>query len=342
MIVGLATQALPTTVEELLSPSLMAALDRLDASSRKLLMGVLPGERRSKRRGRSVEFDDFRDYSAGDDLRHIDWNIYARLDRLFIKLFREEEDLALNIAVDCSASMNAGDPGKLLYAHRLAFALSYVGLVNHNRVSIATFAPRAGQESPLSQLAPLRGRTSVRRIGLHLLKSLQESSRSLRAPASGAGVPAAAFARAMQLFSSTSARKGVCIVLSDFLSPSLVTPSTHEPGLDYLGAGTRGGATDTYCLQILAPQELDPRAAETQHAGSLRGDLRLTDVETGAGVEVTITPDAVESFRARFATSRELLREACSQRGIAYVCVNTSTPIEDLLLNTLRRGGLLS
>ena len=98
----------PKTLEDLIPPGLAATLDRLDLVSRKVFAGKLPGERRSKRRGRSVEFDDFRNYAPGDDLRHIDWNVYARLDRLFIKLFREEEDLALHVVVDVSASMQAG------------------------------------------------------------------------------------------------------------------------------------------------------------------------------------------------------------------------------------------
>lgn len=338
MIIGLDPQPLPDSLDAFLSPAFMATLDRLDASSRKLLMGVLPGERRSKRRGRSVEFDDFRDYTPGDDLRHIDWNIYARLDRLFIKLFREEEDLALNILIDCSASMNAGDPGKLLYAHRLAFALAYIGLVNHNRVGVATLAQRVGTP-PISHLTPLRGRTNVRRIGLHLLESLALASKGFAAPSNS---PENSFARAMQLFASTTARRGICVVLSDFLFPTLADGSFDGGGLDYLAAGTRSGATDTYCLQVLSPQELDPAKAATQHAGSLRGDLRLTDVETSAAVEVTITPDAIAGFRSRFSAARANLQAQCSSRGIAYVCVATDTPLEELLLNTLRRGGLLT
>src|SRR5438552_7630160 len=120
----------------LLDPAFMARLDQLDVMSRKLLAGKMKGERRSKRRGQSVEFADYRTYVIGDDLRFIDWNIYARLDRLFLKLFLEEEDLSVYVLVDMSKSCDYGDPHKALYLKRVAAAIGYIGLVNYNRVSI--------------------------------------------------------------------------------------------------------------------------------------------------------------------------------------------------------------
>src|SRR5689334_867653 len=117
----------------LLDPAFMARLDQLDLISRKLLAGKLKGERRSKRRGQSVEFADYRNYVIGDDLRFIDWNIYGRLDKLFLKLFMEEEDLSLYILVDVSKSCDYGNPNKALYLKRVAAALGYIALVNYNR-----------------------------------------------------------------------------------------------------------------------------------------------------------------------------------------------------------------
>src|SRR5947208_10613177 len=124
----------------LLDPAFMASVDQLDLMSRKLLAGKMKGERRSKRRGQSVEFADYRNYVVGDDLRFIDWNIYARLERLFLKLFLEEEDLSLYILVDVSKSCDFGDPNKGLYMKQVAAALGYVGLVNYNRVHVAAIA----------------------------------------------------------------------------------------------------------------------------------------------------------------------------------------------------------
>jgi uncharacterized protein (DUF58 family) len=134
------TIARPSSKSLLLDPSFMSRLDQLDILSRKLLAGKLKGERRSKRRGQSVEFADYRNYVIGDDLRFIDWNIYARLDKLFLKLFLEEEDLSLFILVDVSKSCDYGEPNKAIYLKRVAAALGYVGLVNYNRVHVVAIS----------------------------------------------------------------------------------------------------------------------------------------------------------------------------------------------------------
>ncbi|MCP4939860.1 MAG: DUF58 domain-containing protein, partial [Phycisphaeraceae bacterium] len=150
----------PTKVDELIDSRLMARLDHLDVVSRKIFNGRVQGERRSKRRGQSVEFADFRPYVHGDDLRFVDWNIYGRLDRLFLKIFLEEEDLSLIVVVDGTSSMHWGDPSKFEYARRLAMALGYIGLVNQNRVSLAAFGglDSEGESAGLQRISNLRGR----------------------------------------------------------------------------------------------------------------------------------------------------------------------------------------
>ena len=330
------TTARPRTIDELLGPELAGRLDRLDVLSRKMLAGKLPGERRSKRRGRSVEFDDFRNYVPGDDLRHIDWNILARLDKFFIKLFREEEDLALHLIVDASGSMDTGSPNKLVYAHQLAMALGYIGLVNQNRVSGATIggpdpdSPTGATRPRLHQLAPMRGRNSIQRLAGFLLASLAATTR--RGASTGPD-PDDLFAEAMRSAALGRAGRGVMIVLSDFLHPR-----GSESGLQYLGAATMDGAFDTYALQVLSPSELDP--AKDQERGLL-GDLRLTDIETGRAAEVTVTPAAVSKYRAELRRHNERLRTDCLSRGIAYFLVPTDTAADQLILGSLRKGGLL-
>jgi uncharacterized protein (DUF58 family) len=155
----------PLDPSELIPPGLAAALDQLDVSTRRMFPGKLHGERRSKARGRSVEFEDFRPYVPGDDLRHVDWNVFARLDRFFIKIFQEEQDLALHIVLDCSASMDAGTPSKLLFGQRVAMALGYLGLVNNNRVALWLF----GGGAAVKRLPPMRGRTSAQRLAKFLI-----------------------------------------------------------------------------------------------------------------------------------------------------------------------------
>src|SRR5512136_1765889 len=111
------------SAQTLLSPSFLYTLDRLTLVSRRLRTGTFKGERRSPRRGGSVEFADYREYAPGDDFRQIDWNAYARLERLFLRLFVEEEDATVHIILDASQSMDWGEPQKWNYAQRVAAAL---------------------------------------------------------------------------------------------------------------------------------------------------------------------------------------------------------------------------
>src|SRR5438552_10137646 len=148
-----------TERKPLLDGKFLAKLEQLELVSRKIFIGVMKGERRSKRKGQSVEFADYRNYVVGDDLRHLDWNLFARLDRLFIRLFLEEEDLHFTILIDNSLSMDFGNPTKLHYARQVAAALAFIGLVNMDRVVIEAFNDRLPQSMPAA-----RGRRSLWRV----------------------------------------------------------------------------------------------------------------------------------------------------------------------------------
>lgn len=333
MLAGSRTPA-PTTPEELLGPTLSRRLDRLDVISRKLFAGKLPGERRSKRRGQSVEFDDYRQYAPGDDLRHLDWNVFARLDRFFIKLFREEEDLGLHIVIDASASMDAGDrpsvggddaiPTKVVYAHRLAMALGYVGLVGQNRVSVTVFG-RPGEG--LRRMAPARGRRSVERLSAFLLESLRPL------PQDASATPPLDFALALRRVALARSGKGVLVLLSDFL-----VRDGLEQGLTDLGLAARKGALDAYALQTMSPGELDP--ARERERG-LVGDLRLTDVESGNPAEITISAELLKTYRTRLDAHLDRVRTLCAARSIEHLLVPTDTPVDRLVLQTLRQRGVV-
>jgi len=320
------------SLERLLPPGLAARLDRLDLVSRKVFAGKLPGERRSKRRGRSVEFDDHRNYVPGDDLRHIDWNVLARHDRFFLKLFREDQDLALHLLVDASESMNTGDPNKRLFAARLAMALGYIGLVNQNRVVLTVFH---GPGRALTPLAPVRGRTNAARLADVLIASLDPR---VGAPNSQAtrdsvrdvpGVRAMNFNAALRSVAQHRSGRGVLVVISDFLHRE-----GHRAGLDFL-AGALANSFDTFVFHTLAPGELDPAADR------LIGDVRLTDIESGDSAEVTVSAAVLNKYRAALAAFRDELRSDCRARGIDYQPVLTSTPIDEFVLSTLRKGGVL-
>ena len=288
----------------LLDADFMSRLDQLDLVSRKLLAGKLKGERRSKRKGQSVEFADYRNYVLGDDLRFIDWNIFARLDRLFIKLFQEEEDLSLYILCDVSASCDYGTPNKADYIRRVAAALGYIGLVNYNRVSLAAMS-----DTIVAETGALRGRRVVPRM-IEFVNKLQPSG-------------ASHFAEACKRFALTHRQKGVCVVLSDFF-----IKDGFEDGLKYLSSGKY----DLFCVQVLSPQEIEP---------DLQGDLKLVDLEDGDAAEVSITQPLVKRYKANLNAYCLALKEYVTRRGGTYLFSSTAVPFQTLVLNYLRERGLL-
>jgi uncharacterized protein (DUF58 family) len=289
---------------QLLSSEFMARLDQLDLVSRKLLAGKLKGERRSKRRGQSVEFADYRNYVIGDDLRFIDWNIYGRLDRLFLKLFLEEEDLSLYILLDVSKSCDFGTPNKAAYLKQVAAALGYVGLVNYNRVAIAAMA-----DGIVAETGAMRGRRRVPQM-IDFISKLQPTG-------------ASHFADACRKFALAHRQKGVCVVLSDFF-----VKEGFEAGLRYVA----GGKYDLFCVQVLSPQEIDP---------DISGDLKLKDVEDSDMAEVSVTQPLIKKYKANLNAYCLSLKEYLTRRGATYLFSSTTVPFDTLVLNYLRQRGLL-
>lgn len=306
----------PQRLDDLLDPALVARLSALDLSSRKVLSGKMKGERRSKRRGQSVEFADHRPYVVGDDLRHIDWNIFGRLDRLFLKLFLEEEDLSLHIVFDASASLDCGQPSKFLLAQKLACALGYVGLVNLHRVTVTAIGgvePDAEGGAPRPQLLTavrdLRGRRRLQDLARFLLQTEP-------------GGPAS-FSEACKRIALTRRGKGVMVVISDFF-----IKEGYETGLRLL----LGRGYEVYAVQVLSPQELEP---------DLGGDLRLKDCEDSDLADVTISAPLLKKYKQMLAAYCGRLSAFCAARGILLQTVPSTTPVDVLVLDYLRRKGLV-
>ena len=274
-------------------------LEQLELASRRLSAGRMKGERRSLRRGQSVEFADYRNYSAGDDLRQLDWNAYARLEKLFVKLFVEEEDVTVHLLVDASRSMDHGQPNKLDAARRAAAALGYLGLASMDRVSVAFLG-----DGTASGMRPLRGKSRA----LDLFRFLA-SPRTERLT----GLAAAARAYAGRMRGS-----GPLVLISDLMDPGY---------LDALRdlAGTRSQLS---VLHLLAPDELEP---------DVPPDARLVDSETGQAVEVSGDDDLVERYRARLGEWQAEIAAFVSRRGGAYVPVASDLDVADLLFDVLRR-----
>jgi uncharacterized protein (DUF58 family) len=293
------------TAERLLEPDFMHRLEQLEIISRKIHAARRKGERRSKRKGESAEFADYRNYVVGDDIRHIDWNIYARLERLFLKLFLEEEELHVSVLVDVSASMDVGSPvTKALYAKRVAAAVAYVGLCNYDRVSLYAYSDRLA-----GRLTGLRSRRSLPKV-ISFLQDTPVDGRSLLSAAAKA-------------FALRHTQKGVALVVSDFLDKG-----GFEDGLRYL----LGRQLDIYLLQVLSMEELEPELA---------GDLKLVDCEDGDTADVTISKPLLDKYRANLRAYCENLRDYCNQRGIAYLFATTQQPFESLILTYLRQRGLV-
>ncbi len=289
---------------DLLDPVFMSRLDTLDVLSRKILQGKLQGERRSKRRGQSVEFADHRPYVAGDDLRFVDWNVYGRLEQLFLKLFLEEQDLTVHIVSDASASMDFGEPSKELFIKKLTAALGYVSLVNNNRVTISFIA-----DGVTVQLANMRGRNYLDKMADCLLTTGCDGLSN--------------FDDACRQLATGRIGTGVMVVLSDFLFKE-----GYDSGLRRL----IGRQYDLYAIQVLCPQELSP---------DLSGELKLIDIEDADAAEITVSAALSKYYKRNLTAYCNELKDFCTSRGAVYVLANSADSVESLVLNYLRRIRLL-
>jgi hypothetical protein len=330
----------PLTADELISPRLAAALDQLDLSTRRMFPGKMQGERRSKARGRSVEFEDFRQYVHGDDLRHVDWNVFARLDRFFIKVFQEEQDLALHIVLDASASMDAGTPSKLLFAQRTAMALGYLGLVNNNRVAMWIVRSGSGGGSGgVKRLPPMRGHTGVQRLAKFLLDETFANTTTSPERREGSST-SSTFTAAMRTIATTRTGRGVMVLLSD-----LLIPEGYQQGLSLLSGGASGAGApgwDITLIQVLSPGEIDPLQERSPSGDRMViGDLRLTDAETGRIAEVTITDDLVQRYKSRLEAYQQSLHNFATARGMQHIMARSDSDVATLMLDELRKRGLV-
>jgi uncharacterized protein (DUF58 family) len=304
--VALTSNPTPEKVKakELLTPDFLNRVEQLQLTARKVLMGKMRGERRSRRHGSSIEFADHRDYVRGDDIRHIDWNLYSRLDRLFVKLFVEEQELTLHLLLDTSKSMALGEPNKMIHAKRVAAALGYIGLVNGDRVGV--HAMRGGE---LWTFTPTRGRARTWAL-LNFLNDLE-------------GDGDTDLAGACRRFAIQQQTRGIVVLISD-----LMDPRGFEDAFKWFLHRNH----EVYVIHLLAESEINPK---------LTGHLDLVDAETGDHAEVTINRPLLQRYRELLDQLCTAARDWCSAHGMTYSVTSTATQFEQLILNHLRRRGLL-
>ncbi len=283
----------------LLSPQFLRKLEQATLASRRVLKGRTKGDRRSVRRGSSVEFADYRSYAPGDDLRYLDWNAYARLQRLFLKLFMEEEDLHVYMLLDTSRSMSFGEPTKFQWGRQAAAALSYVALGSGDRVQLFAHAQGRGETSRM-----FRGRGQASDLFSWVEGLSSDGGTSLSQAVRGLEVMAPS--------------PGLTFLISDLLTPD------WEESLSRLAAG-RG---DCCVLHLLDREEFEPTA---------RGDLKLVDAETEETREITMRPSVLRQYREKRDAFLNAVRTACGRYGFSYLFSTTDVPVEDVILKSLRR-----
>jgi uncharacterized protein (DUF58 family) len=290
---------------DLFDERFLKTLEHLHMVSRKVFSGNLRAERRTRKVGSGIEFADHRTYSRGDDFRYIDWNLYGRLDKLLLRLFEEEEDLAIYILVDVSDSMSIGSPlPKLHYAMQIGAALTYVGLANLDRVAIIPFADRL-----VGRLPPSRGKNRIFRVFDFLRKCDIGGKTQL--------------AECMKDFVTQNKRRGLAVVISDFYDPV-----GFEQGINTL----RYHKFEPFVLQTYDLREASP---------ALHGDLTLVDCETGDTREVTVSKSLLEAYEKEHEKYCKELEAYCTKYALPFFRTHTSIPFDELVLKIFRSGGFL-
>lgn len=289
--------------DELFDKDFLKKLEYLDLVARRLVFGRQQALRTSVKKGASIEFKDFREYSPGDDPRTIDWSVYARLGELYVKLFRQEEELDLWILLDTSASMDFGEPNKFDHARRLAAALAYIGLANMDSASVVPFAQELGRGRE-----KLRGRSRIFQL-LDFLTQL---------PAQGE----TDFELATKKFVTRVRKPGLVVIISDFYGLLKA-----QSAIDQL----RFFKHQLYVIQIASPWELDP---------PIRGEFRLVDTETSEHEDLTVTDSMLRRYKQAFTDFSAQLRSYSMKYSIGYSLADTETAFDDFVVKVLQRGGL--
>ena len=289
-------------VEELVDPAFLASLQPLRITARRVVRGGRHAEHLSKELGSGLEFKDFRPYVPGDDLRAIDWNIYRRLGRVFVRLFEEQQDLPLYLLPDVSKSLVAeGDGVRAKAALRATLALAAISLNQHDRVGIFPFADELRTHE-----RPKSGKNQVLTIARRLADIDFGSTTDL--------------VGALSRFDSMRWRQGLCVVVSDFFDPAGIQAIT-----DRLGRLRH----KLLLIQITRPADRIP---------DFEGDLRLVDCETGDAHDVSVTDSVLQRYRDAYDKYFEELTTFATRRSAGLVRINAEVDIVEQLAAVFEGG----
>lgn len=286
----------------LMSNKILGRVERMRLNPNRRKSNRSRGEHLSGKGGSSIEFTDYRDYVAGDDTRYIDWNIFSRLNRPYMKLFAHEEEMHVAILIDASTSMDHAD--KFLRARQLAAALGIMGVMNNERVSV--YACNHAGTAP-AVLPPCTGRTSLKSL-LTFLENLEP----------GGDSPVDDAVDTMLRFHSG---RGIAVVLSDFLTFGDVIKSFNS---------LFSNGLETYGIQLLAPTEIEP---------DVTGDLRFVDAESGRTLDVSSAGDLLTLYHTHRIAMQEHLAAECRKRNGRFISLSSATPLDTILFDELLRKG---
>ena len=300
-----------TLMPMLLTPQFLKQLDPFYIRANHAFRGKFRGERRSLNRGTGMEFADYRSYEPGDDLRHVDWNIYARLDRPFIKLFHTDEDLSLVLLIDKSHSMEFGAPTKLTCAKQIAAALGYIALAHADSVALYTCAQRLSPTLP-----PTTGKSQFPRL-TKALNAIRASGQTK-------------LTECLKQLSIYQQRAGMVVILSDFLDPG-----GYADGFKLLS----GHGFSLTAIHLISPEEIDPQI-HLENTSTDR-DWLVEDAETGETKTITINAETLAQYRDQQQAFCDNLQRFCTDQGIGYAQLKSDTPVEPFILQELHKVGFI-
>lgn len=290
----------------LFPPDFLTKLEYLSIMSKWVFRGSLLAQRRTMQLGSGIEFSDHREYATGDDLRYLDWNVYARHGDLLLKRFQEEQDLHVYLMVDCSRSMGFGDPPKFDLARQLTAALAYIALADLDRIAVVAYANDIISEFPVT-----RGKARI----LALMKYLE----SLATVGTDTNL-----SKAVQGLLHRGTRNGLVVVLSD-----LFDQNGFARGFDQL----RSRRFEAHVLQLHDPKEADPK---------LLGDAELEDVENGSIRMVTINERMLRRYKQLFTDHQTSVRDYCRRYGLSCTQSPSIVPFDELVMTMMRSAAIRS